>query len=92
MKQLYKKCVIVLCCDSKWIQTEEIAIKKQTALVILMRVFRIANLGKKADKLHSKSNAAVRDKQVPLMQDHECNCSLVWHDTSSQRETKHVVQ
>lgn len=46
-----------------------------------MRTFRIANLGKKANKLHSESNAAVRDKQVSLMQDHECNCSLVWRDT-----------
>lgn len=44
----------------------------------------------KANELHSKSNAAVRDKQVPLMQDHECNCSLVWHDTSSWNETKHT--
>lgn len=36
-----------------------------------------------------KSNAAVRDKQVPLMQDHECNCSLVWHDTSRPKETEY---
>lgn len=36
--------------------------------------------------LEVKSDAAYCDKQAPLMQDHECNCSLVWHDSSRQKE------